>query len=103
MVDPNARVCVCVYNFQAHSDMGGGKKKKQSQGRGGGQKGQPLKAEKSKGSAEVPTEDLPDPVEDLVEDAEQLEETEREGSTSQDPELSTEQSKGKSPFTHSVR
>ena len=80
--------------------MGGGKKKKQSQGRGGGQKGQPLKPAKSKAAAEVTTDDLPDPVEGLVEEAEQMDidqemEEESISSTVQDPELSTEQSKGK--------
>lgn len=85
--------------------MGGGKKKKQSQGRGGGQKGQPLKAAKSKGAAEVTTGDLPDPVEDLVEEAEQMdinqemEEEESMSSAVQDPEVPTEQLKGKPPFT----
>ena len=84
--------------------MGGGKKKKQSQGRGGGQKGQPQKAAKSKGAAEVTTDDLPDPMEGLVEEAEEMdinqgmEEEESIPSAVKEPELSTEQSKGKPPF-----
>lgn len=78
-------------------DMGGGKKKKQSQGRGGGQKGQPQKATKSKGGAEAAAGDLPDPMEGLVEDAEQLDidqEMEEVESAVQDPDLSTKDSKG---------
>lgn len=59
--------------------MGGGKKKKQSQGRGGGQKGPSQKTAKSKGGGEATVGDLPDPVEDLVEDAEQLEVDEEGG------------------------